>query len=277
MKIIDGRAMALQLRADMKEEIAHLPSAPGLGVLLIGDDPASAIYVSLKEKAANEAGIHTDIKRLPASTPDDDIISIIQHWNEDSSIDGILVQLPLPEGHDTDRIIFAIDPKKDADGFHPEHIRAAELGQGDILPPVHETVLRLIAATGIDPRGKAATILANSDVFAAPLVRVLQRAGFVTATMDPDDLDGDLLRTSQLIVIAIGRAGFLRSDLVSPGTVIIDVGTNRGLNGKVCGDADAASLSAIDGWITPVPGGVGPMTVALLLKNVVSLYEKNRK
>lgn len=268
--------MALSLRADMKEEISQLPSAPGLGVLLIGDDAASAIYVGLKEKAAQEAGIHTDIKRLPSSTSDDDIVAIIQDWNENISIDGILVQLPLPPGHDTDRIIATINPKKDADGFHPENIQAAELGKGEILPPVHETVLRLIAATEIDPRGKAATILANSEIFAAPLARVLQRAGFVTAIMDPDMLDSEVLRTSHVIVVAIGRAGFLRADLVSPGTVIIDVGTNRGFDGKICGDADARSLATVDGWITPVPGGVGPMTVALLLKNVVSLYKKNR-
>jgi methylenetetrahydrofolate dehydrogenase (NADP+) / methenyltetrahydrofolate cyclohydrolase len=274
MKSIDGRAMALQLRADMKEEILHLPSAPGLGVLLIGDDPASALYVSLKEKAAQEAGIHTDIKRLPASTSDDDIKKIIQAWNADATIDGILVQLPLPSGHNTDGIIETIDPKKDVDGFHPENIRAAEIGEGSILPPVHETILRLIAATGIDPRGKAATILANSEVFSAPLARVLQRAGFLTAIMDPDALDADVLKTSQVIVIAIGRAGFLRPDLVSPGAVIIDVGTNRGLDGKVCGDADAKSLADMDGWITPVPGGVGPMTVALLLKNVVRAAER---
>jgi len=269
MKLLDGRAIAQQIREEVRSEIQSSGRAFGLGVILVGDDPASHLYVRLKEKAAAEVGIKTDIRRLSETVSDDEIIGIVKEWNADSSINGILVQLPLPIGHDTDRVILAMDPSKDVDGFHPINIEKAKIGEGMILPPVHEAVIRFIAASGMDPRGKSATILANSETFSAPLSRLLQKTGFVTATMHPDELDSELLRTSNVIITAIGRPGFLGADLVAPGTVIVDVGTEKGSDGKVHGDADTESLSAIDGWLTPVPGGVGPMTVALLLKNVI--------
>ncbi len=272
MKLIDGKSLALSIREEVKNEVANLPSPPGLAVLLVGDDPASHLYVGLKEKAAQEAGIKTDIRRVDASTSDDELIATIQAWNTDISIHGILIQLPLPAGHDTDRVITAMDPKKDVDGFHPETIKRLKGGEATVLSPVHEAVLRLIAATNLDPRGKGATILANSQTFAEPLTHLLQRAGFVTAIMDPGTLDGDLLRASDVIVTAVGRPGFLAKDLVKPGAVLIDVGTTKDEHGIVRGDVDAVSLSTIDGWLTPVPGGVGPMTVALLMKNVVRLF-----
>jgi methylenetetrahydrofolate dehydrogenase (NADP+)/methenyltetrahydrofolate cyclohydrolase len=269
MKLLDGRSMARELREALRSEIQTSGRVFGLGVMLVGDDPASHLYVSLKEKAAHEAGIKTDIRRLPADTTDDELIRIIQEWNADPSLHGILVQLPLPEGHETDRVIEAMDPKKDVDGFHPVNIEKANNGEGDTLPPVHEAVIRFIAASGMDPRGKSATILANSETFAKPLSRLLQRTGFITAIMHPDELDSEILRTSNVIISAIGRPGFLGADLVSPGTVIVDIGMEKGADGKVHGDADPVSLASVDGWLTPVPGGVGPMTVALLLNNVV--------
>ena len=271
MKTIDGKAIAKRLRDDLAKEIAESDTKPKLGVLLIGDDPASHVYVNLKEKAAHEVGIETDVQRLPADTPDERLEEIIRTWNADNSVSGILIQLPLPKGHDTDRIISVIDPKKDADGFHPETIRALEEGRATILSPVHEAVLRLIADTGFDPRNKATTILANSETFAKPLAKLLQKAGFITAIMDPDELDVDVLKTSDVIVSAIGRPHFIKKDLVRPGTIIIDVGITKDELGKIHGDADANDLEDVDGWITPVPGGIGPMTIALLLKNVYRL------
>jgi methylenetetrahydrofolate dehydrogenase (NADP+)/methenyltetrahydrofolate cyclohydrolase len=230
--------------------------------------------VNLKEKAAQDAGIKTDIRRMPATAPDEQLEEIIRTWNTDPGVNAILIQLPLPSGHDTDRIVAAMDPLKDVDGFHPETVKRL-LSTGDaIISPVHEAVLRLIAATGFDPRNKTATILANSGTFALPLSHLLQKAGFITAIMDPDMLDGDVLRTSDVIVSAVGRSGFLGADLVKPGSVIIDVGTSKDEHGKIRGDADADSLNDIDGWLTPSPGGVGPMTVALLLKNVVMLASR---
>jgi methylenetetrahydrofolate dehydrogenase (NADP+) / methenyltetrahydrofolate cyclohydrolase len=277
MNQIDGRAIAKTIREEIKKEVASMRSAPGLGVILVGDDAPSHLYVNLKEKAALEVGIKTDIKRLPATTSDNELIHIIEAWNADPAIHGILVQLPLPPGNDADRVIAAIAPQKDVDGFHPENISAIDRGEATIISPVHETVLRLVASTGIDPRGKAATILANSETFANPLIHLLQRAGFVTAMMHPDAIDAELIQKSHVIVTAVGRAGFLGRDIVTPGTVIIDVGVSRGLDGNVHGDADAKAFENLDGWITPVPGGVGPMTVALLLKNVVRAYGASRE
>ena len=274
MNLIDGKSLAATIRAEVKDEVAQLPSPPGLGVLLVGDDPASNLYVNLKEKAAREAGINADIRRELATTSDDDLIGIIHAWNANTSIHAILIQLPLPVGHDTDRVVAAMDPEKDVDGFHPETLRRLKEGEAVIISPVHEAVLRLIAASGLDPREKSATILANSQTFADPLTYLLRRAGFVTATMDPEILDGDVLRTSDVVVTAIGRPGFLGADLIKPDAVVIDVGTTKDERGVVRGDADATSLSNVDGWLTPVPGGVGPMTVALLMKNVVRLARK---
>lgn len=271
MKMIDGRAIAKEIREEVKNEVKSLPNQPLLGVILVGDDEASRIYVNLKEKAATEAGIKTDIKRLPAEITDEEIVRIVMGWNDDPAVNGILVQLPLPSGHDTDRIINEIDPAKDVDGFHPKNIEKLKTGEATILSPVHEAVVRLIGATGCDPRNKAATILANSDTFAEPLSYLLQRAGFITAIMHPDMLDADVLKTSDVIVSAIGRCGFIGPDIVKPGAIIIDVGITRNETGSVCGDASEKALKDVDGWLTPVPGGIGPMTVALLLKNVVRL------
>jgi methylenetetrahydrofolate dehydrogenase (NADP+)/methenyltetrahydrofolate cyclohydrolase len=273
MQKIDGRAIAKTIREEVKKEVASLPSAPKLGVILVGDDPASHLYVGLKEKAAAEAGILTDIRKMPSSATDEEIIRIIMEWNDDPDVHAILVQIPLPPGHDADRIIAEIDPNKDADGFHPENVKALETGEAAILSPVHEAIVRCIGATGIDPRWRYAAIIANSDTFSRPLTHILQKAGFSTAVIHPDDLDADLLTSSDVIVIAIGRPRFLGPDIVKPGAVIIDVGTTKDAEGKVRGDADAEALQDAEGWITPVPGGIGPMTVALLLKNVVRLYK----
>ena len=276
MQLIDGKALAALIRQEVAEEVKKLPSQPGLGVILIGEDAASSVYVNLKDKAANEAGIKTDIRRLPASATDEELVEIIRQWNESESVNAILVQLPLPPGHDADKVISAIHPLKDVDGFHPDNVEALSEGNGLIIPPVHEGIMRLIAASGLDPRGKSATVIANSDTFADPLHHLLRRAGFVTVMMQPDELDAETLQQSNVIVIAIGRPGFLGPDLVKPGAVVIDVGTTKDERGRVRGDADLESFKDKDVWITPVPGGVGPMTVALLLKNVVRLVELQR-
>lgn len=263
MNLIDGRGIAKTIREELKKEITESGITPKLGVILVGEDPASRIYVNLKEKAATEAGIAMDIRRLPAATSDEELKNIIDAWNRDASVHGILVQLPLPEGHDTDAIINAIEPKKDADGFHPAN--------AENVPPLHEGILRLIASTRIDMRGTRATIIANSDVFSKPLERVLKKAGCFTAILSPDDLHAPTLRDSQIIVTAVGRPKFLTRDHIPPNAVVIDVGTNRLPDGTVVGDVDAESVKNLPGWLTPVPGGVGPMTIAMLLKNVVAL------
>lgn len=262
MHLIDGKTLAARLREEAKSEVASIGYAPKLGVLLIGDDPASQLYVSLKKKAAEDVGIRIEIVTLPASVPDETIIRHIETWNGDADVNAILVQLPLPEGHDTDRVIAAMDPAKDVDGFHPKTAS---------IPPVHEGILRLINETPLALNGAQATILANSDIFANPLQRLFALAGAASRVMNPDAIDRAWLATSDVVVVAVGRANFLNPTMTKRDAVIIDVGTNKTPEGKTCGDADFASYESRDVWITPVPGGVGPMTIAMLLKNVIRM------
>lgn len=271
MNLIDGKALAAEIRAKVKTEVAAHGILPKLAVLLIGDNPASHLYVRMKEQAAAEAGIATDIRRVPETITDDEAIAIIASWNADTTVHAILVQVPLPEGHDTDRIVNAIDPKKDVDGFHPINKEKLLLGTATIFPPVYEAVLRLIGATGADLRSAKAVIIANSDVFAEPLGAILTRGGCTVTTFTPQTVERAVVLDADIIVVAVGRPGFLTRDMIKSGACVIDVGTNKLPNGKTVGDVDAEHLQDIKGWLSPVPGGVGPMTVALLLKNVVTL------
>ncbi len=271
MQTIDGKSLATEIRGDLKTRISASGLHPKLGVLLVGEDPASHLYVKLKEKAAAEAGIETDIRRLPSTATDAELIGLIRAWNDDESVHGILVQLPLPPGHDQDAVINAILPRKDADGFHPKNLDALYAGEGRIVPPLHEGILRLIGQTDVMPNLAQAVILANSDVFAKPLEYLLKKAGAFVQTFRPDELDGQALKDADIIVVAVGRARFLKRDLVKSGACVIDVGTNKTESGQTVGDADAESLHDVPGWLSPVPGGVGPMTIAMLLKSVTDL------
>jgi methylenetetrahydrofolate dehydrogenase (NADP+)/methenyltetrahydrofolate cyclohydrolase len=266
MHVIDGKALAATIRADVKNEIAHSGLAPGLAVMLVGDDPASQLYVTLKQKAAEEVGIRVTGVRFPADASDAELIAQVRKWNEDPTIHAILVQLPLPSGHDEDAVIAAIAPEKDADGFHPH---------SHVIPPVHEGILRLVNETPLRLNGARAVILANSRVFARPLERLLMAGGMSVKTFLPDEIDRAALKEADLIVIAIGRPAFLTPDMVRDDVVIVDVGTNRLSDGKTVGDVDAHAFETTKVWLTPVPGGVGPMTVAQLLKNAVRLATPN--
>lgn len=274
MKRIDGRALAASLREHVKDDIAKNGLHPTLAVLLVGDDPASHIYVKLKEKAATEAGIRTDIRRLPAETSDDELREIIEAWNADESIDAILIQLPLPPGHDTDGLIASMDPRKDVDGFHPENAAALLNGTATLFPPVHESILRLIGATDLSLKSTPAVIIANSSIFADPLAHLLQTAGCFVEVFTPADLDPKIVQNAKIIVVAVGHVNFLTRDLISSGACVIDVGTNR-VGEKTVGDVNVEHINDIDGWLSPVPGGVGPMTVALLLKNTLELAKRH--
>jgi methylenetetrahydrofolate dehydrogenase (NADP+)/methenyltetrahydrofolate cyclohydrolase len=266
MQIIDGRALAQTIRDHIKTKGVQAK----LGVLLVGNDPASQLYVNLKEKAAHEVGIETDIRHLPAFTPDEELKELIASWNADPKINGILIQLPLPEGHDTDALIATMDPAKDVDGFHPKNIEALYAGNATMISPVHEGILRMIASTGISMNTTKATIIANSDIFSKPLEYLLRKAGAFVTILKPDELERKILLTSNIIIVAVGHAKLLNASHISPNTVVIDVGTNRTADGKTVGDVDAEDVKNIPGWLSPVPGGVGPMTIALLLKNVAT-------
>lgn len=262
MHIIDGKVLAEQIRADVKTDVSAFGRTPRLNVLLVGDDKASKIYVDLKQKAGAEVGIDVFVDQKDSNVSSTELEALIDVWNADSSVDAILIQLPLPYGFDADKLTSRIAPNKDADGFNPSAI----------VSPLHEGILRLIAATPTKLPGTQTVIIANSDIFAKPLAKLLTVAGSSVDIMAPDDLNKTLLLEADIVVIAIGRANYLHASMVKDGAVIIDVGTNRE-QGKTVGDVETVSFGGTDCWITPVPGGVGPMTVALLLKNVLKLSQ----
>ncbi len=275
MHIIEGKPLAKAIRTEVALQVAKLDLVPCLAVMLVGNDPASHLYVSMKTKAAEKAGIRMEVKLFDETTTDTTLIEQIKTWNERPDVHGILVQLPLPPGHDENAVIAAMDPKKDVDGFHPGNVSALIAHQDAIIPPVHEGVLRLIAATGIHLTGKTAVVLGNSEIFTKPLIQLLKTAGLFVHLQFPDDIDQQLLKRADIIVVAIGRAKFLHAGITKKDAVIIDVGTNHDEDGELCGDVDIATYEPYeDAWVTPVPGGVGPMTIALLLLNVVRVASR---
>jgi len=266
MHLIDGKSLATRIRAEVKRDVAELKFVPVLNILLVGDDPASHLYVTLKKKAASEVGVQVNIFEFAGETSDAELISLIEKWNQDPSVHAILVQIPLPYGHDEGRVVATIDPKKDADGFHPHTT---------MIPPVHEGILRLINEAPVTINGGQAAIIANSEIFAAPLQRLLTTGGMSVAMMTPETVDVQTLAEATVIIVAVGRINFLHAKMTPEARVIIDVGTNKTFEGKLCGDVDIESYRDTEAWITPVPGGVGPMTIAQLLKNVVRLARQN--
>lgn len=272
---IDGRAIAKAIRAELKERIAGLGFTPGLAVVLVGDDPASHLYVGLKEKACAEAGIAFHRAQLPADASQADVERAVRAYNDRDDIDGILVQLPLPSHLDEDAVIASMDPAKDADGFHPATVAALLHGAPTVVPGLPASVMRLLDATGEPLDGTRALVIANSDVFYAPLAHLLRGAGVGPTFLRPDDAGlADAARDADIVIVAVGRPGFVTSEMLKPGAVVIDIGTNRTPGGTV-GDC-SGEVGETAAWCTPVPGGVGPMTVAMLLVNVVALAERRR-
>ncbi|MBP7006060.1 bifunctional 5,10-methylenetetrahydrofolate dehydrogenase/5,10-methenyltetrahydrofolate cyclohydrolase [Patescibacteria group bacterium] len=266
MPWIFGRELANTRRAALKTRLQIENHAPRLAVLLVGHDPASELYVRLKQRAANEAGITFTLRHEDRLTTEE-AITIIQEWNADSSIHGILVQLPLPNGLDTDAIIQAINPKKDVDAFHPDNRAALIAGRAQLFSPVHLAVLYLIAQTPLHLNGAETLLLAKSDVFSEPLAHLLRKAGAVV-TISPDVPSARHLAEFSLVVTSIGQAGSLRGEMLDSNCVIIDISTNT-KEGSTVGDFDKNTLQEHQ-WASPVPGGVGPLTIAFLLENVVA-------
>ena len=264
-RVIDGRAIAARVREAVASRVAALGFRPGLGVVLVGDDPASHLYVALKEKACIEAGIYFERRDFPADAPQESVLEAVRAFNAREDIDGILVQLPLPPHMDADAAVSAIDPAKDVDGFHPENLMAYLEGRGP-TPGLIEAVSTLLDAGGA-PSDGLSCVLAKSAVFSAPLETMLTRRGLPPT---------DDCRDADVVVTALGKPGSLTAAEIKPGAVVIDVGTTR-IEGKTVGDADAASLEGVAAALTPVPRGVGPMTVAMLLKKTLELAEARRK
>lgn len=270
-KIIDGKAIAAAITESVKREIAETGLQPGLGVILVGDDPASNLYVSLKEKACAAAGIRFEKYLLPADADEARVLLALERLNADEKIDAVLIQIPLPKPLDADRIIAKLRPEKDVDGFHPRTIERHIGGEAGHEPGLVAGIMTLLRAAGADLAGKNALVVANSRIFFEPLERSLKDAGLLASFAAANDPALDLaLKNADVLIVAAGRPKFIRGESLKPGVIVIDVGTSR-VAGKVVGDVDAASAAAVAGWITPVPGGVGPITVAMLLKKTLAL------
>lgn len=270
--LINGRALADKMLDELKREIAALGFAPGLGVILVGDDPASRLYVGLKEKAAAGVGMKYEKTVLPATASETEVIAAVEALNRRADIHGIIVQLPLPDGLDEDRVIAAIDPRKDTDGFHPENREAFLKNGPTAMPVLVGAVVRLIVSTGAPLAGKTALIVAQSGVFCLPMMHALEHFDITAEWTAPENPRlAEMTRAADVLVVCVGRGGLITGDMVKQGAVIVDIGTNRLADGRIVGDVDRETVQAVAGFLTPVPGGVGPMTVAGLLKNTVEL------
>ena len=272
VKILDGRALASAIHDKIKTRVAVLPSQPGLTVLLVGDDPASHLYVSLKRQACEQAGIAFELLLYPANAPEEKLIEKITGLNTRDDIHGILVQLPLPS-QNADRVIAAIDPLKDVDGFHPKNLEKLKLGKPCIASAVALGVMKLIDEAGA--RGHA--VIVSSPLFAAPLQVLLKERGVDSTVVQAEDPKLTVhTRKADILIVAEGIPELITADMVKPGSTVIDVGTTRTDEG-LKGDVDFESVKKVAGAITPVPGGVGPMTVAMLLVNILKAYDLQRK
>lgn len=277
-KLLDGKALAKTMQAEIAAAVADRVAAgqppPGLATVLVGDDPASHVYVRNKRKACEQVGMVSAHHELPATTSQAELLAVVDKLNADPAVHGILVQLPLPKQIDEASVIRSIDPAKDVDAFHPETVGLLTTGHPRFLPCTPHGVQQLLVRNGIDVAGKHVVIVGRSNIVGKPLALLLMQkwpGGNATVTVAHTatrDL-ATLTRTADVIVVAIGRAKFLTADMVRPGAVVVDVGMNRGADGRLCGDVDFDAVSRVAGAITPVPGGVGPMTITMLLHNTL--------
>lgn len=277
--IIDGKAVSQNKRqsiaASVKKRIEEGKRIPGLAVVIVGEDPASQVYVRNKHKACEEVGFLSSVYRLPAETTEAELLTLIEALNTDSDIDGILVQLPLPRHLDAKTVIAHIDPLKDVDAFHTENVGKIMLGEKGFAPCTPSGIMTLLEAYGIDPSGKECVVVGRSNIVGKPMAMLLlhKNATVTIAHSRTKDL-ASVTRRADILVVAVGRAKFITADMVKEGAVVIDVGMNRDELGKLCGDVDFASVAPRTSFITPVPGGVGPMTITTLLENTLFSAER---
>ena len=277
-KIISGKELSARLKAVMAAQVAAFPEqygrVPHLVVILVGDNPASVSYVTGKAKAAAEVGIRNTTLRRPETISEAELLGLIAELNADADVDGILVQLPLPKHIDTDRVIAAIDCAKDVDGFHPSNVPALWQKQPCTLPCTPKGILRMLQTAGVEIEGRHAVVVGRSNIVGLPVAKLLLDAN-ATVTMAHSrtpDL-GAVTRQADILVVAVGRPKFVKGDMVREGAVVIDVGVNRDPEtGKLCGDVDYAAVEPLVSVITPVPGGVGPMTICCLMENTIECF-----
>ena len=273
-KIIDGKAVAASLRREMTVEVAALKEQGmeiGLAVIIVGDDPASRVYVNNKKKACLEVGIRSEEYALPADTTQEQLLALVRELNARTDIHGILCQLPLPKHLDDKLVIETIDPRKDVDAFHTENVGHIMIGDYQFLPCTPAGVMELLHAANVEVAGKQCVVIGRSNIVGKPMsMLLLHENGTVTICHSKTKNLKEICATADILVAAVGRAKFVTADMVKPGAAVIDVGMNRDENGKLCGDVDFAAVEPIAGCITPVPGGVGPMTITMLLKNTIT-------
>jgi methylenetetrahydrofolate dehydrogenase (NADP+)/methenyltetrahydrofolate cyclohydrolase len=276
-RLIDGKAVAASLRAEIAARVATLRFRPGLSVILVGDDPASAVYVRRKDRAAEAAGLAAQTIRLPAATPEAALLAEIRRLNADPTVDGILVQLPLPPAIRTEAVIDAIDPAKDVDGFHPWNAGLLAAGRPALVPCTPRGIMRLLESSGLLPAGKRALVIGRSNIVGRPLAALLLAADatVTVAHSRTRDLPAEC-RRADILIAAAGRSELVRGDWIAPEATVIDVGIHRWPDGRLVGDVAYAEAVTIAGAITPVPGGVGPMTIACLLENTVTAALRRR-
>ena len=278
--VIDGKALAAECKARVAEEVKGLSGRPGLAVIIVGDDPASRTYVNSKRKDCAECGIYSEEYALPAETGQEGLLSVIQTLNGREDIDGILCQLPLPAGmgYDEEEVLLAIDPEKDVDGFHPVNVGRLSTGQKCFLPCTPAGVMEMLRAYGVDPEGKECVVIGRSNIVGKPMAMLLLAAnGTVTVCHSRTPDLPAVSRRADILVSAVGRRALVTADMVKEGAVVIDVAMNRDERGKLCGDVDYAAVAEKAAYITPVPGGVGPMTRAMLMVNTLEAARRHGK
>jgi methylenetetrahydrofolate dehydrogenase (NADP+) / methenyltetrahydrofolate cyclohydrolase len=282
--IIDGKKIADKIKDEIVAEILlrnnndlHAPARPMLAIILVGDRPDSKLYVSLKEKEAKRVGVDTTLYKFATTTPQAELEETLKFLNGDEDTDGILLQLPLPANFETDKIIALMNPAKDVDSFHPENVKRLLAGEENLLPPVGQVILEILEDIKCDPAGKSACVIANSEIFGQSLAKVLELHGALTKIAAPDDEDlAEQAAKADILITAVGKPDLITEEFVKKGAVIIDIGISKE-DDKIRGDVNLENVKDRAGYITPVPGGVGPITIAAALKNTVEIWKKKNK
>ena len=278
MHLLNGKELAQKLQQEMTQEVTELKEKglqPGLAVILVGEDPASQVYVRNKERAANNIGMYSVVYRLPETTSEADLIAKIEELNHDDKVHGILVQLPLPKHINEDLVLDTIDPAKDVDGFHPMNLGNLFAGKPTMIPCTPAGIMELVKLSGLDLAGKNAVIIGRSNIVGKPMAHLLLQANATVTICHSKTKDlPKVAKQADVLVVAIGRANFVTADFVKEGAVVIDVGINRDENNKLTGDVKFDEVAPLTSFITPVPGGVGPMTITMLMRQTIDAAKR---
>ncbi len=280
-KLINGKEISAALKQRIAAEVEVLKKqglTPGLAVIIVGSDPASQVYVGSKERTCKELGMYSEKYELPENTTEDELLALIDKLNKNDKIHGILCQLPLPKGLDEKAVINAIIPEKDVDAFHPQNVGHIMIGDYDFLPCTPAGIMEMLRFENIETQGKHCVVIGRSNIVGKPMAMLMLHANStVTICHSKTENLKKICREADILIAAVGKANFVTADMVKPGAVVIDVGMNRPENGKLCGDVDFAAVEPICSAITPVPGGVGPMTIATLMQNTLTAAKNSIK